>query len=324
MKAHTIGKVAVVIPCYNAAQWIERTIKSVQAQGDVVDQIVVVDDGSTDDSLKVLSAYADDGQITLITGSNKGGCHARNRGLREVSAPFVMFLDADDEIEGPILKGSVEEAIANAADIVFSQMEVRYPGGRSERKEPLGPPRQSEREIFESWFDGDWVGTASVVWRTDFIRALGGWDETLRVGQDGDVVMRALLGGARAARNEDGCGIYYRDNPGSVSLSGGVTEAKLAGQIALIERTAAAARERGWGDNLDRIYASLYFLARKAFLEGYTDLGRHGLAILEKAGHRKHHGTAAHVLLSNIIGLERKLRWFGSRQDDQAREELLH
>lgn len=323
MKSCAIVKVAVVIPCYNAAQWIERTIRSVQAQGDVVDQVVVVDDGSTDDSLSILNRFADDGQITLISGSNKGGCHARNRGLREVSAPFVMFLDADDEIVGPILKNAVEGAVATAADIVFSQMEIRYPNGDIEHKGPFGPPRESEREIFESWFDGDWVGTASVVWRTDFIRAMGGWDETLRVGQDGDVVMRALLSGARAARNEEGYGIYYRDNPGSVSLSGGVTEAKLAGQIALIERTAAAAREKGWGDNLDRVYAALYFLARKAFLEGYTDLGRQGLAILEQSGHRKHHGTAAHVLMSSVIGLERKLRWFGTRQKNRSAERML-
>ncbi len=306
------AQVSVVIPCYNAEGWVARTIRSVQAQGAVVAEIIVVDDGSSDGSLDVLRPLEADGTITLISGPNKGGCHARNRGLEAASAPYIMFLDADDEIKGMILAGSVVAAVAGSADIVFSMMEIRYPDGQITWQGPVGPPEQSERDIFANWFDGDWIGCCSVVWRTDFVRRIGGWDETLRVGQDGDLVLRALLADARATRNKEGYGIYYRDNPGSVSMSGGVTRPKLQGQIDTIARLNTAAREKGWGADLGRNYAALYFLARKGFMNGHVDLGRRALGVLRDAGHRGHHGTRAHVVLASLIGLERKVRWFGS------------
>lgn len=307
------AQVSVVIPCYNAEDWIARTIASVQAQGDVVGGIIVVDDGSTDSSLDVLRPFEAAGDITLITGPNKGGSHARNCGLAKVSTPYVMFLDSDDEITGDILKGSVLAAVARQADIVFSQMEIRFVDGRpSTFKGPFGPPQESERELFENWFDGNWLNPSAVIWRTAFVREVGAWDETVTVGDDGDLVLRALLGGAVAARNEEGRGIYYRGNEGSVSLSGGVTARKLSLHIEQINDFCTAARQKGWGDNLTRNYAAIYFLGRKAFMAGHADLGRHALDILRDVGHRKHHGTRAHVFLASLIGLERKVRWFGS------------
>lgn len=321
--AHLAEQVDLVIPCYNAEAWIARTIRSARAQGNVLRQIIVVDDGSTDGSLEILRPLAKAGEITLLTGPNRGGCHARNLGLKEVGAPYVMFLDADDELAGPILNGAVNAALDKTADVVFSGMEIRYSNGSTEYKDPLGPPHQTEREIFETWFDGAWLGTCSVIWRSAFIRDLGGWDETLSVGQDGEMVMRALLSNARAARNDDGLGVYHRGNPGSVSTAGGVTEAKLAGQIALVEHSLQAARDKGWSDNLDRIYAALYFLTRKAFENGYIALGRQGQAHLDKAGHGKHHGTPAHNLVSRLIGLERKIRWFGSRRKTRRPNPVL-
>jgi glycosyltransferase involved in cell wall biosynthesis len=307
------AQVSVVIPCYNAEDWIARTIASVQAQGDVVAQVIVVDDGSTDGSLDVLRPFEAAGAITLLTGPNKGGSHARNCGLRDVSSPYVMFLDADDEIKGDILKGSVVAARARQADIIFSQMEIRFVDGEpSTFKGPFGPPEQSERELFENWFDSDWLGCCSVIWRTDFVRSIGAWDETVTVGDDGDLVLRALLGGAVAARNEEGRGIYYRGNAGSVSLSGGVTALKLSLHIDQINRFCVTARQKGWGDNLTRNYAAIYFLGRKAFMAGHVDLGRHALSSLRDVGHRRHHGTRAHVALASLIGLERKVRWLGS------------
>ena len=306
--AHLAEQVDVVIPCYNAETWIARTIRSVQAQGHVVRRIIVVDDGSTDGSLAVLRPLAQADAITLLTGPNRGGCHARNRGLKQAEAPHVMFLDADDEISGPMLTGSVEAALNSGADVVFSAMEQRYPDGTSLRKPP---PGQDAREIFETWFDSGWVGTCSVVWRSAFLRKLGGWDETRRVGQDGELVLRALLAGARAARNDKGVGVYHRGVEGSVSMGGGVSRDKLAGLIELISAMTEAARQKGWDDNLGHNHAALYFLARKGFMNGHADLGRRALAVLRAAGHRGHHGSRAHVAMASLIGLERKVRWFG-------------
>lgn len=309
----TTAQVSVVIPCYNAERWVARTIASVEAQGAVVTDIIVVDDGSTDGSLGVLRPFADAGRITLITGPNKGGCHARNQGLKNAGAPYVAFLDADDLYEGDVLAGAVAAAGSNGADLVFSRMEIRFfDGSPSDFKGPFGPPVETERQAFANWFDGNWVNPSAVLWRSAFLRRIGGWDESVRVGQDGEVVLRALLQGARLIRNETGCGIYHRGIEGSVSMTGGVTEAKLAGHLEVITGMCEAAREKGWGDDLTRNYAALYFLARKAFMNGHIDLGRRALKAVRDAGHRRHHGTRAHVALASLIGLERKVQWFGS------------
>lgn len=302
---------AVVIPCYNAERWVARTVRSVQAQGDVVAGIIVVDDGSTDASLQVLRPLAEAGEITLITGPNRGGCHARNLGLARVTAPFVMFLDADDLLEGCILCGSVRAGAA--ADLILSRMEIRYlDGAPSAMKGPFGPPQRSAREVFAGWIDGDWVNPSAVVWRTAFLRGLGGWDESLAVGQDGELVLRGLLNDARLACNHAGSGVYHRGIDGSVSMAGGLTAAKLEGQIDLIARMNRAAADKGWEDALGRNHAALYYLARKSFAAGHVDLGRRALALLQARGSRRHYGTRAHVAVAGVLGLERKVRYFGA------------
>ncbi len=95
-------------------------------------------------------------------------------------------------------------------------------------------------------------------------------------------------------------------------MSGGVTRSKLEGQIDTIVRLSKAARDKGWGDNLGRNYAALYYLARKSFSAGYADLGRRALGLLRELGSHGHYGTRAHNAVASLIGLERKVRWFGS------------
>lgn len=86
--------VSIIIPCYNAERYLEATLQSALAQTYLNCEIIVIDDGSTDDSIKILKKY--EHQIRWETGPNQGACKARNRGLALAQGEYIQFLDADD------------------------------------------------------------------------------------------------------------------------------------------------------------------------------------------------------------------------------------
>ncbi len=88
----TLGKVSVIIPVYNSARYLGEAIESVLAQTRPPDEVMVVDDGSTDDSAGVAQRYP----VRLLRQANAGASVARNHGVEAASGSLLAFLDADD------------------------------------------------------------------------------------------------------------------------------------------------------------------------------------------------------------------------------------
>ncbi|NEK55550.1 glycosyltransferase, partial [Rhizobium leguminosarum] len=89
--------VSVVIPAFNASRYIERTLRSAGRQTYRNLEIIVVNDGSTDDTAKVVEKMAlADPRIRMLSTANRGVAAARNTGIQESTGRFVAFLDADD------------------------------------------------------------------------------------------------------------------------------------------------------------------------------------------------------------------------------------
>lgn len=90
--------VSIVIPVHNAEQYIEQTVRSVQAQTEQDFELLLVEDNSKDASVKVLKKLAaEDARIRVfLNGEPHGACHARNLGIREAEGRYLAFLDADD------------------------------------------------------------------------------------------------------------------------------------------------------------------------------------------------------------------------------------
>jgi glycosyltransferase involved in cell wall biosynthesis len=100
-------QVSVIIPLYNKGKYIARALDSVYAQTFEYFEVIVVDDGSTDDGPDIVRKY-DDPRLRLIQQANAGPGAARNRGVRESTGPWVAFLDADEEWLMDFLRISIE------------------------------------------------------------------------------------------------------------------------------------------------------------------------------------------------------------------------
>lgn len=123
-------RLAVIIPAYNAGQYIEKSVRSILAQSFQDLLLIVVDDGSTDNTLEILRRIqAEDSRLLPISVPNGGPAQARNRGLDAVKpgTEYVMFADADDEL----LPDAVEYALVGAqgADMVFFGFTIINPDG---------------------------------------------------------------------------------------------------------------------------------------------------------------------------------------------------
>lgn len=113
-------KISVIIPVYNVEKYLKRCLDSVINQAYKNLEIILVDDGSTDNSLKILKQYSQkDARVKILTQKNKGAAIARNFGLSIATGKYVIFLDSDDYFETTLIKKSVDKAEEFNADIVI-------------------------------------------------------------------------------------------------------------------------------------------------------------------------------------------------------------
>ena len=89
-------EISIVIPAYNAGPYLIDSITSVINQSFTLWELIVVDDGSTDNTAEIVNPFLTDERITLIRQTNKGVSAARNAGIKAARGRFITFLDADD------------------------------------------------------------------------------------------------------------------------------------------------------------------------------------------------------------------------------------
>ncbi len=182
--------VSVIIPTYNFAQFIAEAIDSALAQTVPVGEILVVDDGSTDDTRAVVDRYGD--QVRYIAQANAGVCAARNRGVSESSGEYIAFLDADD-IWAPTKIGKQLAKFSEDHEIGLVHCGMR------EFDSASGQTIAIHVEGQEGWVADELVlwerpvingpGGTIMVRRTAF-DAVDGFDTWMKVGEDWDFCYR--------------------------------------------------------------------------------------------------------------------------------------
>jgi glycosyltransferase involved in cell wall biosynthesis/SAM-dependent methyltransferase len=188
-EARIAASVAVIIPTYNHSRFLADAIASVERQTVQAAEIIVVDDGSTDDPQSVVAQFP---AVRLLRQDNKGLAAARNTGLSAASSDKVIFLDADDLLA----PDAVESGLAcfsrrSDAGFVYGAHRMVDADGAPISKlkfEEIGP------DAFASFLKGNCIGMhATVLYDRQKIVACGGFNETLRRCEDYDLYLRLSL-----------------------------------------------------------------------------------------------------------------------------------
>lgn len=125
----------IIIPVYNTERFLRKCIDSVLNQKTKYSfKVVVVNDGSPDQSAEILREYESDDRVTVYTQENQGFSGARNTGLKSISAKYLSFVDSDDEIPQGAIEALLDAAFANDADIVQGSADTRFLDGKTRRE----------------------------------------------------------------------------------------------------------------------------------------------------------------------------------------------
>ena len=115
-KAKGEPALSIIIPVYNMARYVARCLRSILEQDFIDYELIIIDDGSTDDTASIIRQFSDS-RINLISTANHGVSYARNRGMHEAKGRFLLFIDADDYIAPGYFHHIMEEAETHEADL---------------------------------------------------------------------------------------------------------------------------------------------------------------------------------------------------------------
>ena len=138
--------VSIVLAVFNDEDFVGRAIESALSQSEPRIEVICVDDASTDATSSVVESYLPDPRLRLIRlPSNRSAYQARRQGIAEAKAPYVLFLDGDDEIAQNAVEVTLQRATASGADVVGFGVQMVMPEGQSTpRFERSLQPKHSE------------------------------------------------------------------------------------------------------------------------------------------------------------------------------------
>lgn len=230
--------VSFISPNFNRAKFIGETLNSLLAQTDPRWENVIVDDGSTDDSVEIIESYVKrDSRFRFYRRDRepKGACPCRNIGVEKAIGRYLVFLDTDDLAAPHCAEQRIRE-MESRPEIDFgvfqAQLFARSPNDKNVYWN-IDKPNESE---LQRQFQHDAIcqGTGPA-FNTNSFKKLGGWDESLSIWQDIDLFLRAYISEYKYIK----CfslppDIFIRENEASISRSNLYTEDKLASRIRII------------------------------------------------------------------------------------------
>jgi len=179
--------ISVILPTYNRGNVISRAIESVLCQTYKNIELIIIDDGSFDNTEEVISKYKDD--IKYIKQDNAGASSARNNGIRQSQGEYIAFLDSDDQWECNKLQLQYEFFASNDVALVSTDSKTYFEDGSLKKISTRKLVNKSIKS-FEDVFMHPYLGTPTVMVKKSVILDEGGFDETLRTAEDIDLFLR--------------------------------------------------------------------------------------------------------------------------------------
>lgn len=205
-----IPSISIVIPAYNSAKFLPAVIQSVLEQTYKYWELLVIDDGSTDNTAALVNEYCQlDSRIRLISKENGGVSSARNLGVELSNAELIAFLDSDDLWLPDKLSVHVDYMDTHPeVGVSFARVELIDSEGKSTGKLTANIFKDLQSHVF--FYTNPTVTTSNVVIRKSIFQSLGGFDKAIKYSEDIDLLFRIAVQSDLKIEGIDKVLIQYR------------------------------------------------------------------------------------------------------------------
>ena len=212
-------KVSIITPCYNAALYIASTILSIQQQTLNDWELLIVDDGSVDNSADIIRSMAkDDSRIRLIQKANGGTASARKLGLEHAQGEYIQFLDADDQIDADKLRRQVE--LMDKEGLQVSYTDWCYMNAQGEKENLQGLNCHLTR-LLAFWGTFGTLPIHCFLYRRDFLEQHHiTFTTAIKEREDWDFHIQVYTARPQVKRLKGYCGAMYMKSPEGKTSSG--------------------------------------------------------------------------------------------------------
>lgn len=336
-------RVSVIVPVFNAEQYLGACLDSLLAQTLSDIEIVCVDDGSSDSSVDILRSYAArDNRVTVLSQANAGAAAARNRGLEMARGEYVLFVDADDFVAPTLLAEVIAVAAGSDADICIFGFDNYYSGSGQYvpanyylRKDALPEARPfSFHDVPDQIFRVTTPSLWNKLFRREFLEAADArLDPDLRYAHDLPFIYGLMVRASRIAVVDKVLYHYRRDNPNSL-----IMHVRGLAPCDAISRLEADLRESGVFPDAERAFENLVMdqaqftleIAKTSeeFSQLHAEFAQRWVAGFPERedGYyfgRSHHELAASIASGDVLATSMLLRRLASDARGVARERLV-
>ncbi len=191
------SKVSVIIPAYNADRFVKEAVASALAQTYKKIEVIVIDDGSTDNTRAILQPYLETDKIKYIHQSNKGLAAARNTGIKNSSGEYIALLDADDIFLPLKIEKQIDYFEKHPeCDICYCDL-YHFWDDEPEKLFKLNYRYYSGDEVLPNLLKKDFIAPLTMVIRKSVFEKFGGFDENFRRSEDLEFLFRVLSAGVK-------------------------------------------------------------------------------------------------------------------------------